>query len=330
MEAGPAKPLPNRVWSTSQRRLNKNSSPTLARSLLCEKQYLISPGVGLIGRTQAVAHRLRSRRTVTGPAVIFGCICVTRRPHQHFHTLEAHGIVRPYPFKEIAMPTLEQIQEKMKKLQAQADTLIAKKARAAVDQIRKIMLVHGLTTVDIEVKAKAKREAKAANGSTSNVKATVARTLKSGTPPKYQHPKTGATWTGHGRAPAWIADAKDRAKFLIDGADVSTVGQAKAVDKKAAAVAGAVGHRGQRTGPQPAKYLDPKTGATWSGRGPAPVWLAAAKDRTRFLIAGADAVTTATSTASKANKPKSSATSGAVAKKGAAKKTAAAKEVVAK
>ena len=67
------------------------------------------------------------------------------------------------------MPTLEQIQEKMKKLQVQADTLIAKKAQAAVDQIRKIMLTHGLTTDDIEVKAKAKREAKAANGSTSNV-----------------------------------------------------------------------------------------------------------------------------------------------------------------
>ena len=48
------------------------------------------------------------------------------------------------------MPTLEQIQEKMKKLQVQADTLIAKKAQAAVDQIRKIMLTHGLTTEDIE------------------------------------------------------------------------------------------------------------------------------------------------------------------------------------
>jgi len=84
------------------------------------------------------------------------------------------------------MPTLEQIQEKMKKLQVQADTLIAKKAQAAVDQIRKIMLTHGLTTVDIEAKAKARREAKAANGNTPNVKAKVARSLKSATPPKYQ------------------------------------------------------------------------------------------------------------------------------------------------
>jgi hypothetical protein len=73
------------------------------------------------------------------------------------------------------MSTLEQLQEKMKKLQVQADTLIAKKAQAAVDQIRKIMLEHGLTTLDIEANAKAKREAKAANGSTSNVKTKVAR-----------------------------------------------------------------------------------------------------------------------------------------------------------
>ena len=177
------------------------------------------------------------------------------------------------------MPTLEQIQTKMKQLQTQADALIAKKAQAAVDQIRKIMLAHGLTTEDIETKAKAKREAKAANSS-----------LKSKTPPKYRHPKTGATWTGHGRAPAWIAEAKDRSKFLIAGAEatvaatVETASKAKTVGKKAAAVAGAVGHRGQRTGPQPAKYLDPKTGATWSGRGPAPVWLAGAKDRAKFLI----------------------------------------------
>ncbi|WP_408468024.1 H-NS family nucleoid-associated regulatory protein [Paraburkholderia sp. RL17-380-BIE-A] len=36
--------------------------------------------------------------------------------------------------------------------------------------------------------------------------------------------------------------------------------------------------KGQPKGPQPAKYRDPKSGATWSGRGPAPVWLSGAKD----------------------------------------------------
>jgi H-NS histone family len=80
------------------------------------------------------------------------------------------------------MPSLEQIQANIQKLQVQADALIARKAQAAVDQVRKIMLAHGLTTEDIEAKAKAKREVKAANGSASNVKAKVASSLKAETP----------------------------------------------------------------------------------------------------------------------------------------------------
>ncbi|MEM5368973.1 H-NS family nucleoid-associated regulatory protein [Paraburkholderia azotifigens] len=40
-------------------------------------------------------------------------------------------------------------------------------------------------------------------------------------------------------------------------------------------------------GVRPALYADPKTGATWSGRGRAPDWIAGAKERTKFLIAGA-------------------------------------------
>ncbi|MEA3111179.1 MAG: hypothetical protein QOG58_978, partial [Caballeronia sp.] len=163
------------------------------------------------------------------------------------------------------MPTLEQIQEKMKKLQAQAETLIAKKAQAALDQIRKIMLTHGLTTVDIELKAKAKRESKAANGSTPNVKVKAAKSLKGGSSPKYQHPMTGATWTGHGRAPGWIADVKDRAKLLVGSgtnavgaasvSPMSQVNKAKTAAKKASVSAGAPASGGQRKGPQPAKYL---------------------------------------------------------------------------
>lgn len=42
-------------------------------------------------------------------------------------------------------------------------------------------------------------------------------------------------------------------------------------------------------GPQPARYRDPKTGATWSGRARAPAWIANAKDRSKFLIDGVTA-----------------------------------------
>ncbi len=183
--------------------------------------------------------------------------------------------------------TLEAIQAKMKKLQAQADALIAKKAQAALDQIRELMIKHGLTTADIEAKAKARRERAraAANGKL---------------PAKYLNPKTGETWSGHARPPAWIKNVKDRSRFLIEGA---AAGHAQPARGKAAA-----------KGALPPKYRDPKSGATWSGRGPAPAWLASAKDRSLFLIAGAG---------DQAGASKGAGTRGAAAKKaGAAKREA--------
>lgn len=91
-------------------------------------------------------------------------------------------------------------------------------------------------------------------------------------PVRYRDPKSGATWTGHGRAPSWIANAKDHSKFLV--AAVPTSAREKKVTKAGNYVRGT----------QPALYRDPKTGATWSGRGRALAWLAEAKDRKKFLI----------------------------------------------
>ena len=137
------------------------------------------------------------------------------------------------------MATLEQIQARVKKLQAQAETLIAKRAQAALDQIRGIMLKHGLTTEDIEARAKARREhARAATRHAGNGKAKAAAT-KGKLPPKYRDPKTGATWSGHARPPAWIKDVKDRSKFLIDAAsaaaDTAVVTKAKGAASKTTA-----------------------------------------------------------------------------------------------
>jgi DNA-binding protein H-NS len=190
------------------------------------------------------------------------------------------------------MATLEQIQATMKQLQAQADALISKKTLAAVDQIRDIMLKHGLTTEDIEAKTKTKRQAKASNGSADHVKAKASDGVKGKVALKYQHPKTGATWTGHGRAPSWIANVKDRSKFLIaSGAEAAVaasagvVSKGKTAGKKTASKTVGVGAgKGQPKGAQPALYLDPKSGATWSGRGRAPGWLATVKDRSKYLI----------------------------------------------
>lgn len=106
-------------------------------------------------------------------------------------------------------------------------------------------------------------------------------------PAKYRDPKTGATWSGRGRAPAWIANAKDRSKFSVvaegeaHAAVKTTLRKAKS---KASSTAASAGRKGPPKGKQPAKYVNPETGATWSGRGPAPAWLAAASDRSKFLI----------------------------------------------
>lgn len=190
------------------------------------------------------------------------------------------------------MATLEQIQARVKKLQAQAEALLAKKAQAAVDQIRKLMLEHGLRTEDIESQAKAKRAAKGLDVSGTTGKTKVVANGNDAVAPKYQHPKTGATWSGRGRAPSWIANVKDRSKFLIAGAaegvvaaNASAVSKTKASAKKGALKSvSATARKGERKEPLPAKYRDPNLGTTWSGRGRAPAWLVGAKDRSKFLI----------------------------------------------
>ncbi|BCQ28134.1 hypothetical protein NK8_63230 (plasmid) [Caballeronia sp. NK8] len=78
-------------------------------------------------------------------------------------------------------------------------------------------------------------------------------------------------------------------------------------------------------GPQEPKYRDPQSGATWSGRGKAPAWLASAADRTAYLI---EASGGAASSASTKPAGKKATAKKATAKKAAAKKATAKKAVV--
>jgi DNA-binding protein H-NS len=162
--------------------------------------------------------RPASRYFLSDAVPIMG-YALSRYVRNHSALLCAHGIVRPSSTRKGGtMATLEQIQARMKKLQAQAETLLAERAQKAVDQIRELMIKHGLTTADIEARAKARREAKAAGRRLSNGVAKSVAGAKGKLPPKYRDPKTGATWSGHARPPAWIKDVKDRTRFLIDGA----------------------------------------------------------------------------------------------------------------
>ena len=137
------------------------------------------------------------------------------------------------------MPTLEQIQAKLKKLQAQAEAMIAKRAQSVLDDIRKLMEKHGLSTADIEAHSSTKKPRGRPAGKTSKpgAKAKAKTAAKPKLPAKYRNPKTGETWSGWARPPLWIKDVKDRTKFLIDGhseSDAVATSATKPASKKAA------------------------------------------------------------------------------------------------
>ena len=137
------------------------------------------------------------------------------------------------------MPTLEQIQAKLKKLQAQAEAMIAKRAQSVLDDIRSLMEKHGLSTADIEAHSSTKKPRGRPAGKTSKpgVKAKAKAAAKPKLPAKYRNPKTGETWSGWARPPLWIKDVKDRTKFLIDGHSEShavATSATKPASKKAA------------------------------------------------------------------------------------------------
>ncbi|MBB5501245.1 MULTISPECIES: H-NS family nucleoid-associated regulatory protein [Paraburkholderia] len=200
------------------------------------------------------------------------------------------------------MATLESIQEEIAKLQAQAAAVATKDSAKVIAKIRGLMDQHALTIADIEASVGKRRGRKPGVNSPAKREASAA---------KYADPKTGATWTGHGRAPAWLANAKDRNKFLITGTAAKSASTAQKAPNAGKSV----------RAPQTPMYQDPKTGATWSGRGRAPAWIASAKDRTKFLIA----TTSKPAGAPKASTGKAVLSSKTAAKKAIGRKTTATK-----
>lgn len=187
------------------------------------------------------------------------------------------------------MATLEKIQEKLAALQAQADKLIAKKAQSALDIIRGLMIEHGLTTENIEAKAKEKRDALTAKhtGTSTAVKSIKARknskvksaVVKSALPAKYFDPKTGKSWSGRGPTPAWLATTRSKNKFAVSE-EAGTSAPSTAVTK----LANKSASKSAAKSALPAKYHDPKTGKSWSGRGPAPAWLATPRAKAKYAV----------------------------------------------
>ncbi|GJH02193.1 H-NS histone family protein [Paraburkholderia terrae] len=234
------------------------------------------------------------------------------------------------------MATLEIIQARIKKLQTQAETLIAQGAQGALDQIRELMIKHGLTTEDIERRAKARREReRKARLGVSSGKAGVASAAKGKLPPKYRDPKTGATWSGHARPPAWIKNVKDRSKFLIDAAAAAAepVVTAKAATKKAAAkkavtVKSAARKVAKKASAAGAKAAVKKVAAKKATAKSAGKKTAAEKVAAKKVAAKSAAPTAGKRVIAKKAAAKKPGASKAPAKKAAAKKAAAKKAAV--
>ncbi len=101
------------------------------------------------------------------------------------------------------MATYKQLLAQKEALEAQLEEVRANEVAGVIEQIRTLMEQYGLSLEDIQ--GKRRRGRPAGSGA---VKA-----AKEPLPPKYRDPKTGATWSGRGRAPAWLG--KNPNRFLI-------------------------------------------------------------------------------------------------------------------
>lgn len=94
------------------------------------------------------------------------------------------------------MPTYKELLAQKQKLEQQLEAVRLKELEQVVAQVKQIIADYGLTAEDIGLTPRTKTKGRRAVA------------------PKYQDPKTGATWTGRGRAPTWIA-GKNYERFLI-------------------------------------------------------------------------------------------------------------------
>lgn len=95
------------------------------------------------------------------------------------------------------MTTYAEYVEQIAKLQSLAEAARKDEISGAIQQIKDLMQLHGITVEDLAAGSRAKP---------AKTKGTVAA--------QFKNPETGETWTGRGRAPRWL-DGKDKEQFRI-------------------------------------------------------------------------------------------------------------------
>jgi len=103
------------------------------------------------------------------------------------------------------MATYKELVAEKEALEAKLAEVRASEVASVIQRIQGLMADYGLTVDDIATKRRRGRPAGSGKDTSAKTKASL--------PPKYMDPKTGATWSGRGRAPAWLG--KNRNRFLI-------------------------------------------------------------------------------------------------------------------
>jgi DNA-binding protein H-NS len=97
------------------------------------------------------------------------------------------------------MSQYSELKAQIAKLQAQADEARRQEVVNVIAEIKQRIAEFGLSAHDLGF-AEAARRGRPPK--------------KAPLPPKYQDPKSGATWSGRGKPPKWIA-GKNRERFVI-------------------------------------------------------------------------------------------------------------------
>ncbi|PVX85679.1 H-NS histone family protein [Paraburkholderia unamae] len=96
------------------------------------------------------------------------------------------------------MATYRELKAQLAELESQATALRQQEYDAVLADIREKVIEFGYTEREIFGSRRGRP-----------------RLSHSVSPAKYRDPATGATWSGRGRVPNWIKDAKNRDRFLI-------------------------------------------------------------------------------------------------------------------
>lgn len=129
--------------------------------------------------------------------------------------------------------TYQEIQAQIRDLTAAAEAARKAELDQALSQIRDLIQQCDLTEDDLKGLVTKRRGRSAATSTASASKGV----------PKYRDPKTGRTWTGQGKPPNWIKDARDRNVYLIEEAAQATVKKGGRGSAKRAAPAKRVGRK---------------------------------------------------------------------------------------